>query len=203
MAPTRFSSGLSLWSFSFRPPMGYSACLYRRVSYPTGMPACPTFPSKRRKESEKPTGSSRDKIDGKERGPLHFVAGTTSRNCGHVAHPSSFSVKPGTRTHIARTEFRIVLPPPSSRPPDTQNSVSTFSSSCNCSAAPAADMRFFWGRVAPKAPIHKLVGGRGRRQRETGNRRLLGRGLLRAKEGAGGRNRRNRRVLLLKRRYTH
>ena len=30
----------------------------------------PTFPSKCRKESEKPTGSSRDKIDGKERGPL-------------------------------------------------------------------------------------------------------------------------------------
>src|SRR5437899_13019348 len=30
----------------------------------------PTFPSKCRKESEKPTGSSRDEIDGKERGPL-------------------------------------------------------------------------------------------------------------------------------------
>jgi len=32
----------------------------------------PTFPSKCRKESEKPTGSSRDKIDGKERGPLQL-----------------------------------------------------------------------------------------------------------------------------------
>src|SRR5216684_347591 len=55
MAPTRFSSGLSLWSFSFRPPMGYSACLYRRVSYPTGMPACqPSLPNAERNLRNRP-----------------------------------------------------------------------------------------------------------------------------------------------------
>src|ERR1035437_415515 len=70
MAPTRFSSGPSLWSFSFPLRVGYRACLYGRVSYPISMPACPAFNSERRRESEKPTGNQREKIDGKERGSL-------------------------------------------------------------------------------------------------------------------------------------
>jgi serine/threonine-protein kinase len=36
------------------------------------MPACPAFNSERRRESEKPTGNQREKIDGKERGSLHM-----------------------------------------------------------------------------------------------------------------------------------
>jgi hypothetical protein len=38
------------------------------------MPACPAFNSERRRESEKPTGNQREKIDGKERGSLHLHA---------------------------------------------------------------------------------------------------------------------------------
>src|ERR1035437_9291203 len=75
MAPTRFSSGPSLWSFSFPLRVGYRACLYGRVSYPISMPACPAFNSERRRESEKPTGNQREKIDGKERGSLQSENG--------------------------------------------------------------------------------------------------------------------------------
>ncbi len=44
----------------------------------------PTFPSKCRKESEKPTGSSRDKIDGKERGPLQSWARAKKAFCAKL-----------------------------------------------------------------------------------------------------------------------
>ncbi len=93
MAPTRFSSGLSLWSFSFRPPMGYSACLYRRVSYPTGMPACqPSLPNAERNLRNRPevrvtrsTAKSADRYNAVIHGKSHHSQALSRRESPYSA----------------------------------------------------------------------------------------------------------------------
>src|ERR1035437_8349818 len=99
MAPTRFSSGPSLWSFSFPLRVGYRACLYGRVSYPISIPACPAVNSEGRRESKKPTGNQREKIDGKERGSLLSAPANTGSHSEPPSHCQSPVPSPAERSH--------------------------------------------------------------------------------------------------------